>query len=126
MFTFWYGQGAAYLVDDPAACANCHIMQEQFTGWLQGSHRAAATCNDCHTPKSLVGKYVTKADNGFWHSFAFTSGRFPATIRIKDRNRAVTEGRCRNCHTSVVAMLEGSGAEAIDCLRCHADVGHRT
>src|SRR2546425_8848908 len=30
----------------------------------------------CHTPASLIPKYAVKASNGFWHSFAFTSGRF--------------------------------------------------
>jgi hypothetical protein len=31
-----------------------------------GGHRAAAVCNDCHTPPGLLGKYTTKALNGFW------------------------------------------------------------
>ena len=40
----------------------------------RASHHAVATCNDCHTPHNLVGKYVVKARNGFWHSFYFTTG----------------------------------------------------
>ena len=79
-FTFVYAKGASYLSNDPKACANCHIMQQQFDGWLHGSHRSAATCNDCHTPPGLFSKYLAKASNGFWHSFAFTTGRFPEPI----------------------------------------------
>ena len=32
-FTFVYAKGASYLTDDPRACANCHVMSEQFDGW---------------------------------------------------------------------------------------------
>ena len=56
-YTFIYAKGGSYLVDDPAACANCHVMQEQYDGWLQSSHRAVAGCNDCHTPHGLAPKY---------------------------------------------------------------------
>ena len=77
VYTFLYAKGASYLTNNPAACANCHIMQEHYDGWLKSSHRAVATCNDCHTPANFIRKYVTKASNGFWHSFAFTTGRFP-------------------------------------------------
>ena len=49
-YTFVYARGASYLTNDPAACANCHIMREQYDGWTAGSHRAAAACNYCHTP----------------------------------------------------------------------------
>jgi cytochrome c nitrite reductase small subunit len=68
-----YARGGSYLTDDPAACANCHVMREQYDGWIAASHRAVAVCNDCHTPPGLLGKYATKARNGFWHSVAFTS-----------------------------------------------------
>src|ERR1044071_4771880 len=79
LYTFAYAKGWAYLTDDPAACANCHVMREEFDGWLKSSHRSVATCNSCHTPKNLIGKYYTKASNGFWHSFFFTTGGYPTT-----------------------------------------------
>jgi nitrate/TMAO reductase-like tetraheme cytochrome c subunit len=52
-------------------------MGDYYAAWQKGSHRAVATCNSCHTPHNLVGKYTTKALNGFWHSFYFTTGRYP-------------------------------------------------
>jgi cytochrome c nitrite reductase small subunit len=123
-YTFLYARGASYLVNDPRACANCHVMQEHFDAWTRSSHRAAATCNDCHTPPGLVPKYATKAQNGFWHSFAFTTGDFPEPLRIKTKNRAITENACRGCHGAIVSAIEGEHAGATACARCHGAVGH--
>src|SRR5688572_32577853 len=49
--------------------------REHFDAWNKSSHRAVATCNDCHTPHNLVGKYTVKAKNGFWHSLDRKSTR---------------------------------------------------
>lgn len=125
-FTFIYADGAAYLSDNPKACANCHVMREQFEGWSRSSHHAVATCNDCHTPHDFAGKYFTKALNGFNHSLAFTLGGFPEPIRITPRNRAITEQTCRNCHATTTHAIDIAPrtGEAMSCIRCHASVGH--
>ena len=124
-YTFVYARGASYLTNDPTACVNCHVMREQFAGWVASSHRAVAVCNDCHTPPGLVSKYATKALNGFWHSFAFTTGRFHEPIRINARNRGVTEAACRHCHAPVVEAIDLHGGRgALVCTRCHDSVGH--
>lgn len=125
LFTFGYGRGASYLTNDPAACANCHIMQPQYSAWLTGTHRQAATCNDCHTPSSPIGKYLTKATNGFWHSTAFTTGVFVDPIRIKPGNRAIAEQRCRECHAAMVHAIAEPDDGSVSCLACHRSVGHR-
>ncbi len=124
-YTFVYARGASYLTTDPAACTNCHVMREQYDGWIKSSHRSVAVCNDCHTPHDLVGKYATKGQNGFWHSFYFTTGAFPDPIQITERNRRVTEAACRRCHADVVdQMIGGPGRDNVACLRCHRSVGH--
>lgn len=126
-YTFIYAKGASYLTNNPAACANCHIMQDHFDAWIKSSHRAVAVCNDCHAPHNFIGKYVTKADNGFWHSFAFTTGKFPDPIQMKPRNRRVTENACLHCHQDIVEAIvpwPHSGANQTSCIRCHRDVGH--
>ncbi len=124
-FTFSYGQGAAYLTDDPAGCANCHVMQDHLDGWLRSSHRNVAVCNDCHAPHDLLGKYWTKARNGWAHSVAFTTGRFPEHLRITDFNLAVTEAACRDCHSGFAVAVDGpDGSEPRSCVTCHEDVGH--
>jgi cytochrome c nitrite reductase small subunit len=125
-YTFVYAKGASYLTNDPTACANCHIMREHLEAWEKSSHRHVAVCNDCHTPHNLVGKYAVKASNGFWHSFAFTSGRFPDPLRIKSGNRTVAEDQCRRCHAPIVAAMDGPhGREGkAACIHCHRDAGH--
>ena len=124
-YTFVYARGASYMTNDPGACANCHVMQSHYDGWLKSSHRSVAVCNDCHTPPGLVPKYMTKASNGFWHSFAFTTGRFPDPLRIKPHNREVTEQSCRKCHADTVAAMDGPhGQTPQSCVKCHNSVGH--
>ena len=131
-FTFLYAKGASYLGHDSAACANCHVMHEQYDAWLKSSHRAVAECNDCHTPDAFLPKYAVKAINGFNHSLAFTTGRFHEPIRIKGFNRVIAEQSCRHCHADVVAAIDGgghgerggNGRDAVSCVRCHGKVGH--
>ena len=152
LFTFGYARGYSYLGHDPAACANCHVMNEHYAAWMKGSHRAVATCNDCHTPHALIPKYMVKARNGFWHSFYFTVGGYPDPLRITEGNRRVTENACRSCHAEITEAIDyaasGSAApmrlatrtsaaprrrrrttraragEPISCIRCHRYVGH--
>jgi cytochrome c nitrite reductase small subunit len=147
-FTFVYAKGASYLSSDAASCANCHIMEEHYAAWLKSSHRNVAKCADCHMPHDVIGKYSAKASNGFWHSLAFTTGRFPDPLQIKPHNRAITERACRDCHGAIVeAMSAGQrgavgptpatadrpaihdgptveGAGELSCIRCHTYVGH--
>ena len=127
-FTFAYARGASYLTNDPRACMNCHVMRDQFEGWTRSSHHAVAGCNDCHTPHEFVGKWATKALNGWNHSFAFTTGRFEEPIRIGPRNRAITEAACRSCHAPLVEAIDFPGhsgaSQPLSCLKCHWNVGH--
>jgi cytochrome c nitrite reductase small subunit len=125
-YTFVYARGYSYLTNDPSACVNCHIMREQYDGWVASSHRQVAGCNDCHTPHDAVGKWSTKALNGFWHSFYFTTGTFHEPIRINARNRDITESACRSCHAAVVQAIDMAPRRhgRLACTGCHASVGH--
>ena len=124
-YTFSYAKGFSYVSNDPAVCANCHIMENHFRAWAKSSHHSVAVCNDCHTPPGLVAKYATKGLNGFNHSLAFTTGRFPEPLRITQRNYEVTEKACRKCHQDIVEAIEGPrGSEKLSCIRCHSTVGH--
>lgn len=131
-YTFVYARGASYLTNDPSACANCHVMGEHYDAWVKSTHRAVATCNDCHTPSATIPKYVTKASNGFWHSVAFTTGAFPDPLRIKEGNRRVAEQSCRTCHASVTHAIDprdsrggrGDPERDMSCVHCHTHVGH--
>jgi cytochrome c nitrite reductase small subunit len=67
-----------------------------------------------------------KGKNGFWHSFAFTTGWFPEPLRIREANRRVTEAACRDCHAEVARLVDGpDAAEPRSCIPCHEHVGHR-
>lgn len=129
LFTFGYGQGASYLSNQPETCTNCHIMQDYYDSWQKSSHHHVAVCNDCHLSHHPIGKWVTKADNGFFHSLAFTLGNFHEPIRIKPRNTRVTQNACLHCHETIAhdtLFLEADPdpATAFNCVRCHSDVGH--
>ena len=104
-YTFAYAHGWSYMTDDPRACANCHVMNEQYDGWVKSSHRSVAVCNDCHVPHSFVAKYATKARNGFWHSYYFTSGTSPSRSARCRPSRKIAEANCRRCHEPIVQAM---------------------
>ncbi|HYG68320.1 MAG TPA: cytochrome c nitrite reductase small subunit [Anaeromyxobacteraceae bacterium] len=120
-YAFVYAKGSSYLGDDPATCANCHVMDRHYEAWQQSSHHQVATCNDCHTPSGAM-KYVVKAENGFHHSMAFTLGGFPDVIRARSESAEVVEAQCRHCHADVVAAMTDGGD--VSCIRCHDSAGH--
>lgn len=127
VYTFWYGQGGSYFSSDPQACANCHIMRESLNSWQHASHHGHAKCVDCHLPHDFIGKYIAKAENGFWHSKGFTLQDFPEPIRIKPKNSAILQANCIRCHGELVSELNSHGTfddGTNHCVRCHAGVGH--
>ena len=123
-YAFTYAKGTSYMGNDPATCANCHVMQGHYDGWQQASHHAVATCNDCHTPHNLIGKYATKAENGFWHSFYFTTGTYPENIQARERSRRITENQCRHCHAAITDDISAHNTPSLSCISCHGHVGH--
>ena len=128
VFTFLFAQGYAYFSNDPVICANCHIMREHLESWQKSSHHARAVCNDCHTPHSLLGKLVSKADNGWNHSMKFTLQNFGDPIRIREVNAEKLQQNCLRCHQEFVSEVGSlssmAGTHAAYCIRCHAGVGH--
>jgi cytochrome c nitrite reductase small subunit len=123
-YTFVYARGYSYLSNDPTACTNCHVMQEYYDAWMKSGHHAVAKCNDCHTPHNFFGKYAVKAENGFNHSWRFTTGFFPDNILIRERDAKVTEGACRSCHGEITSAIIGAHDRGMSCIKCHFDVGH--
>lgn len=131
-YTFSYAKGLSYLSRDPAACANCHIMQTQYDAWQKSSHHHSAVCIDCHLPEKFLPKYYAKAENGWRHSKLFTTGGFVEPIEIKPEGREILQANCIRCHQGLTADMR-AGAEALrpenhatdlPCTHCHAYVGH--
>jgi cytochrome c nitrite reductase small subunit len=102
-------------------------MRDQFDSWQKSSHHSFATCNDCHVPNDLIGKYTTKALNGYHHAKAFTFQDFHEPIQIKPRNQAVLNANCLRCHGDFVREITAHRVikdEELYCVRCHESVGH--
>jgi cytochrome c nitrite reductase small subunit len=100
-------------------------MREQYEGWSHSSHKAVATCNDCHTPHRFPDKWVIKGVNGWNHSVAFTTGNFPDPIMIRDFNARIAQENCAACHAATVAEMHlGASHEEAQCVACHGNVGH--
>ena len=125
-FTFVYAKGFSYLSSDPRACVNCHIMNPQYDAWLKSGHRHVATCVECHLPHAGLAKWVAKADHGFRHSAAFTLQNFKEPIEITRRDSRLVQANCVRCHDELVHAIVGAetSREEVDCLHCHARVGH--
>lgn len=127
LFTFRYARGLSYLSADPAACANCHIMQRQFDSWQASSHHTVAKCVDCHLPHEFLQKYLAKAESGFRHSEKFTAQDFEEPITIKAKGRAILQRNCVTCHDALVHDIANGPRGARDeltCTHCHAGAGH--
>ncbi len=127
LFTFRYAEGLAYMSNDPRACVNCHIMNDEYNAWAKSGHHHVAVCNDCHTPHDLIGKYTTKAINGWNHSRAFTLQDFHDPIQITPRNARILQENCIRCHQSMVQdtlLREDSHGGGASCVHCHRNVGH--
>ena len=126
-FTFRYAEGFSYFSTDPQACANCHIMQPQLDSWQKSSHHTVASCVDCHLPHDFFGKYIAKAENGYHHSKGFTLQDFHEPILIKEKNSAILQKNCADCHADFVHAVATSARTLQDemkCVHCHADAGH--
>jgi cytochrome c nitrite reductase small subunit len=126
-FTFRYAEGLSYFSTDPKACANCHIMNDQYASWTKGPHHNDARCVDCHLPNDTVDKYVAKALNGYHHSKGFTLQDFPEPILIKPRNAEILQDNCLRCHGGLVHDALAAGPRPVEdgrCVHCHRNVGH--
>ena len=121
-FTFHYGEGLSYFSTNPDACANCHIMRPQLDSYRKSSHHTAATCVDCHLPRSFLSKYLAKAENGWNHSTAFTFQNFPEPIFINEKNSRILQQNCLACHSAFVHQIVD--AETVRCVHCHRTAGH--
>jgi len=142
-YTAHYASATSYLSNDPKACINCHIMNNEYDSWSRSSHHARAVCNDCHVPHdSVVAKYMVKAEHGYRHSKGFTFQDFHEPIQITRGSRDAVIANCVRCHEAMtheirLGALGDNAARAgaklgievavsggVDCIHCHASVAH--
>ena len=54
-YTFVYAKGYSYLLNDPDACANCHIMRDQLDGCIGCGCLSLGVC-PLYNPADKLGK----------------------------------------------------------------------
>src|SRR5678815_4061214 len=72
-------------------------------------------------------RYLAKASNGWHHSKGFTLQDFDEPIRIKSHNSEILQDNCLRCHEAMVHELVAGARtdrDAVECVHCHASVGH--
>ena len=132
-YTFYYAKGYSYLLDNPDACVNCHVMRENYNAWQVSPHRFV-TCNGCHVPHNFLGKYATKVEHGMRHSYVFTFEN-PQVIRIKESGKDIVESNCVRCHAMMVSTIVHGDVTSLNptlhggikerrCFECHQGMGH--
>jgi len=129
-FTFRYAEGLSYFSTDPKACANCHIMNDEYDSWAKSGHHHVATCIECHLSHSFVPKMIDKSLNGWNHSKAFTLQNFHEPIMISPRNAGILQENCLRCHgdfvhdITVMESVSEKPSDTVSCVHCHQGVGH--
>ncbi|NEX19368.1 butanol dehydrogenase [Thiorhodococcus mannitoliphagus] len=131
-------------------CTSCHTMQTNYEEYQDSLHYkntsgVQATCADCHVPKPLGPKLLTKiiAAKDVYHEIAgtidtpekFEARRWYLANMVWDRMRANDSRECRSCHEfdnmdlseqSRSARSRHSTARDKDktCIDCHRGVVH--
>lgn len=131
LFTFVYAKGFSYLSDDPAACKNCHVMNQVYESWSRSSHKDVATCNSCHVPHTFFAKWAMKAESGFHHGYAFTFKDNPVAFTATEKSKKLVQQNCISCHKDYAqnavdptSAHSGKDIEALSCVSCHRQIGH--
>jgi cytochrome c nitrite reductase small subunit len=124
IYTLYYARGLSYLSDDPKACINCHVMNDQYNSWSKSTHHAITNCNSCHSPDNKLAKLFVKAINGASHSYAFTFNQYSTPIKIKNWNAKIVQNACLNCHQTLFETHPKVFDNKIHCIQCHKDIGH--
>ena len=125
-FTFIYARGYSYVSNDPAVCANCHIMENHYRAWMKSS-TAPSRCATTAIPRPAWCRSTRpRRSTGSTIRSPSRPAGFPSRSRITPRNSEVTEKACRKCHDDIVNAIEGPdpGTNRLSCIRCHATVGH--
>jgi cytochrome c nitrite reductase small subunit len=133
LYILHISNAGSYLIDDPKACVNCHIMSSQYATWYHSSHREVTNCNDCHVPHdNFLVKYFYKAKDGLKHTTAFTLDLEPQVIMLEEEGQEVVQHNCLRCHEKlflnnrVYTVTENLPEVFKDrrCWDCHREVPH--
>lgn len=131
-------------------CTSCHTMQTNFEEYKESRHYrntsgVQATCADCHVPKELGPKLVTKivAAKDVYHEIMgtidtpekFEARRWHLANMVWKRMEANDSRECRTCHDYADMDLSEQSRSARSrhsaaqdrgqtCIECHKGVVH--
>ncbi|QGU31556.1 NapC/NirT family cytochrome c [Thermochromatium tepidum] len=131
-------------------CTSCHTMQTNFEEYKESRHYknnsgVQATCADCHVPKPLGPKLVTKfvAAKDVYHEVMgtidtpekFEARRWYLANLVWKRMEASDSRECRSCHDYANMDLSEQSRSARSrhsaaqdkgqtCIECHKGVVH--
>ena len=133
-------------------CISCHTMEDyvyqDYKKTIHYNNRTGvrATCPDCHVPKQLNHKMVTKikATSDLYHEIM---GTISTREKYEEKHHAMSQGvwakmkasdsrECRNCHdfSYMAADSQKPGAakeharaqeEGMTCIDCHMGIAHK-
>jgi cytochrome c nitrite reductase small subunit len=110
----------SYVSDAPEVCINCHVMNNAYATWRQGSHGRVAICVDCHLPHdNLVAKLAFKAHDGMKHTYVFTLRKEPQVLELSPAAVHVVQGNCVRCHYNQFQMIRLADTTERRCWDCH-------
>ncbi|NKN34372.1 NapC/NirT family cytochrome c [Marichromatium bheemlicum] len=131
-------------------CTSCHTMATPFSEYQETLHYknpsgVRATCADCHVPKALWPKLVTKviAAKDVYHELIgtidtpekFEARRWEMASRVWAKMERSDSRECRTCHEFSSMDLSEQGRSARSrhaaaedkgqtCIDCHKGVAH--
>lgn len=115
-------------------------MNEVYADYMKSSHskevkgEPRATCVECHLPHSFIPKWIAKAESGVGHAYAFTFklDELPTYLSANEKSKKIVQQNCIECHSKVAenainatTIPEHTGKNALSCVSCHQDVGHK-
>lgn len=117
----------ALATDESTFCKSCHSMQPFYDAFRSGAH-PDLQCIDCHVDPGYQSRFLHKFST-FEEIYAqlFTSPAFP------NYNAEIPNARCLRCHSSLPTRLDQVDqfshrmhlSRNIQCISCHATVGHK-
>jgi cytochrome c nitrite reductase small subunit len=123
VLTVHISRATSYLSDEPEVCINCHVMNNAYATWRQGSHGHVAACVDCHLPhQNPVSKLAFKAMDGARHTYVFTLRLEPQVLTLSRGAVPVIQENCLRCHHDQMQMVRLAAVSERRCWDCHDNI----
>ena len=127
LFTVAYAKALSYVSDEPEACVNCHIMREQYEGWLRGPAPRGRHLQRLPRAARLLRQVALEGAERLPSQHGVHAPELPRA----DPDHAAQRRGARGELPALPRRVRGgahaaraTGARRRGCARCHAGVGH--